>query len=112
MGTVIEIVITALLTFGAGFLFLKYKSDVKYKVKRRKLGMLSAEPGQLQGEPDRLTVKANQLKSKSSQFSRNTSLKRAYRDYSPKFILIILLAMTFFSSVFYLAERGIIILKW
>ena len=102
MGTFLEIVITATLTFGTGFLFLKYQSHAKQQVKRSKLSSKSS----------RLTTASRQLKNGPGQVHINTTLRRAYQDYSPKFILIILLAMTFFSSVFYLAERGIIILKW
>lgn len=83
MGTFFEILITSLITFIAGFLCMRYKPKTKRKVDQ-----------------------------KINQFSRNRSMRTAYRNYSAKFILFLLIGMTFFSGVFYLAERGYIILKW
>jgi len=102
MGTFLEIFITAIITFGTGFLFLKYQSHTKHRVKGSKLSI----------KQDQVTTLSHHLKNQPIRVDKNTSLRRAYRDYSPKFILILLLLMTFFSSVLYLAEKGIIILKW
>jgi len=35
-----------------------------------------------------------------------------YRNYSGKFILLFLIGMTLFSSVFYLVNVGYVIIKW
>lgn len=110
MGTFLEIVSTSLLTFCVGFLFLKYQSGTKRMVKRHRRSQLTNDRSH--PKPVQLGSKLSRLAHQPERLHRNTSLKKVYHDYSPKFILIILLAMTFFSSVFYLAERGVIILKW
>lgn len=125
MGTFFEIFITAIITFCAGFLFLKYKPGTKHTIKQRKLVRIDTEVSRLKAgrtdkieqnglvtEKERLISEPGKVNVNPVQFGKNIGLRNVYRNYSPKFILIILLVMTFFSSVVYLAERGIIILKW
>ena len=71
-----------------------------------------AQGGGLSKERKPLTNQSSKAHANPGQLAKNTGLKKVYRDYSPKFILILLMLMTFFSSVVYLAERGVIILKW
>lgn len=84
MGTFLEILITAIFTFFAGFLCLRYKPKARRKT--------------INGKP--------------VQIGRNQLMRTAYRNYSAKFILVLLFGIMLFSSLFYLAERGYIILKW
>jgi hypothetical protein len=78
METFYEILITAVFTFFAGFLC------VRYKPKRKKRSIQN----------------------------RNQHIRVAYRNNSAKFILVFLFGIMVFSSLFFLAERGYIHIKW
>ena len=84
MGTFLEIFFTSLLTFIAGILCVKYQPKPN---KKRKFG-----------EPIHVT--------------RREKMKSLYRDNSPRFILMLCIAMILFTCVLYLLDRGYIILKW
>lgn len=84
METFLEILITAVFTFFAGFLCLRYKP----KTRKRTSQVRSRQP------------------------VRSTHMRMVYRKYAAKFVVVILFGLMFFSGIFYLAERGYIIIKW
>ncbi len=84
METFLEIFLTSVITFIAGFLAVRYKP----KPKRRPRF----------GQP---------LKPK-----QETTIRSVYRNYSAKFILVFLVGILLFSGIFYLMGNGYIIVKW
>lgn len=91
METFLEFLFTASVTVFAGFLCLKYGPKTK---KRTRISRLKKAQE---------TGPKNQL--------NNSGISTFYRNYSAKFILI-LIGATLFTGVFYLVDIGYVIIKW
>jgi len=106
MRTFFEVFITAAITFCTGFLFLKYRSVPKRKLKHHPAGQFNREQGngvRLDGKTAKRSLMTNAATDHRTEHKRK---------YPPQLIWLLLLGMTFFSVVCYLVEKGMIILKW
>ncbi|QNK63401.1 hypothetical protein H7F33_02505 [Pedobacter sp. PAMC26386] len=92
METFLEFLFTASITVLAGFLCLKYGPKTKRKARIMRL------------------KRAQEMRLKDPQNGK--LIKEIYRNYSAKFILVLLLGVTFFSGVFYLVDIGYVIITW
>ncbi|MBB6498404.1 hypothetical protein [Pedobacter cryoconitis] len=92
METFLEFLFTAFITVLAGFLILKYKPKTRRRARNIKLNRTK----EVRLNPQRKSAAGNDF----------------YRNYSGKFILLFLIGMTLFSSVFYLVNVGYVIIKW
>lgn len=92
METFLEFLFTASVTVFAGFLCLKYgpKTRRKARIARLKRG----QEVRLKNPRNPVAIQAN------------------YRNYSVKFILILLIGITFITGVSYLVDIGYVIITW
>jgi hypothetical protein len=91
METFLEFLFTASVTVIAGFLCLKYGPKTKRKARIARFKQAQA------------------IRLKNPQNS--AGIREVYRNYSAKFILI-LIGATLFTGVFYLVDIGYVIIKW
>ncbi|KIO76299.1 hypothetical protein TH53_15730 [Pedobacter lusitanus] len=91
METFLEFLFTASVTVFAGFLCLKYGPKTKRRARVARL------------------KKAQEIRVAAPH--KGAVLKEIYRNYSAKFILI-LIGATLFTGVFYLVDIGYVVIKW